>query len=93
MSTALNEYYEANKERYLDGLFHLLRIPSISTLPEHKPDIQHAAEFLAGDLREMGMKSVEIIAGIDASTITSLGEWKLVIPLAESTMASSGRCS
>ena len=34
-----------------------------------------------------------IIAGIEASTITSLGEWKLVIPLAESTIASSGRCS
>ena len=34
-----------------------------------------------------------IIAGIDASTMTSLGEWKLVMPLAESTIASSGRCS
>ena len=34
-----------------------------------------------------------IIAGMEASTITSLGEWKLVIPLAESTMANSGRCS
>jgi len=31
------------------------------------------------------------MAGIDASTITSLGEWKLVIPLAESTIAISGR--
>ena len=34
-----------------------------------------------------------IIAGIEASTMTSLGEWKLVMPLAESTIASSGRCS
>ena len=34
-----------------------------------------------------------IIAGIDASTITSLGEWKFEMPLAESTIASSGRCS
>ncbi|SHV36532.1 Uncharacterised protein [Mycobacteroides abscessus subsp. abscessus] len=34
-----------------------------------------------------------IMAGIEASTITSLGEWKFEIPLAESTMASSGRCS
>ena len=34
-----------------------------------------------------------IMAGIDASTITSFGEWKLVMPLAESTMASAGRCS
>jgi hypothetical protein len=36
---------------------------------------------------------MRIIAGIEASTITSLGEWKLVMPLAESTIASSGRCS
>ena len=34
-----------------------------------------------------------IIAGIEASTMTSLGEWKFEMPLAESTMASSGRCS
>ena len=39
MSTSLFDYYEANKERHLDGLLQLLRIPSISTLPEHKPDI------------------------------------------------------
>ena len=34
-----------------------------------------------------------IIAGMEASTITSLGEWRLVIPLAESTIANAGRCS
>jgi hypothetical protein len=36
---------------------------------------------------------MRIIAGIEASTMTSLGEWKLEMPLAESTIASSGRCS
>jgi hypothetical protein len=36
---------------------------------------------------------LRIIAGIEASTMMSFGEWKLVTPLAESTMASSGRCS
>ena len=34
-----------------------------------------------------------IIAGIEASTITSLGECRLVIPFAESTIANSGLCS
>ena len=34
-----------------------------------------------------------IMAGIEASTITSLGACRLVMPLAESTIASSGRCS
>ena len=40
---------------------------------------------------------VRIIAGIDASTMTSLGTWRLVIPLSELTIASFGpsarRCS
>ncbi len=55
MSTALFDYYESNRERHLEGLLQLLRIPSISTLPEHKPDVQRAAEFLANEFREMGM--------------------------------------
>ena len=63
MANAILNYYEANKDRYLEGLKSLLRIPSVSTLPEHKPDIRRAAEFLASDLREMGMKGVEIIEG------------------------------
>ena len=75
MSTALFDYYEANKQRHLDGLLQLLRIPSISTLPEHKPDIQRAAEFLAQEFREMGMKSVEIIAGKEGQNPLVYAEW------------------
>ncbi len=55
------EYYQANRQQFLDGLINLLKIPSISTLPEHRPDIRRAVEFLAGELRNMGMKNVEII--------------------------------
>jgi hypothetical protein len=36
---------------------------------------------------------LRIIAGIEASTMMSFGEWKLVMPRAESTIASSGRYS
>ena len=63
MATTIFEYYHENRDRFLQGLTNLLKIPSISTLPEHKPDIQRAAEFLANEFREMGMKNVEIIAG------------------------------
>jgi len=75
MSTTLYDYYEANKERHLDGLLQLLRIPSISTLPEHNPNIQRAAEFLANELREMGMKSVEIIEGKPGQHPLVYAEW------------------
>jgi acetylornithine deacetylase/succinyl-diaminopimelate desuccinylase-like protein len=75
MSTALYDYYQTNRERHMDGLLQLLRIPSISTLPEHKPDIRRAAEFLANELREMGMKNVEIIAGKENQHPLVYGEW------------------
>lgn len=47
---------EAARER----LFDLLRIPSISTMPEHKGDVQKAAEWLRDQLVELGM-TVQII--------------------------------
>src|SRR5579862_80634 len=75
MSTSLYDYYEANKQQHLDGLLQLLRIPSISTLPEHKSDIQRAAEFLANELREMGMKTVEIIDGKPGQHPLVYAEW------------------
>ena len=42
----------------LEGLKTFLRIPSISTLPEHKPDIRRAAEFCLDELQRAGMNSV-----------------------------------
>src|SRR5262249_57138272 len=39
-----------------------LRIPSISTLPEHKPDIRRAAEFARAELQAAGL-SAEFIEG------------------------------
>src|SRR5450759_1237544 len=39
----------------LEQLKELLRIPSISALPEHKPDIQQAADFIEAALIRAGM--------------------------------------
>ncbi len=50
-----------NAARFLDELKALLRIPSVSTLPEHKGDVEKAAEWVAADLRRMGMEHVELI--------------------------------
>jgi len=41
----IKTYIEANKERFLDELFGLLRIPSISSLSDHKNDMVKAAEY------------------------------------------------
>jgi acetylornithine deacetylase/succinyl-diaminopimelate desuccinylase-like protein len=40
----LKQYIETNKERFLEELFSLLRIPSISSISEHKPDMLKCAE-------------------------------------------------
>jgi len=61
MPAALNTFVEENRDRFLDELKEFLRIPSVSTLPEHQGDIQRAAEFVAEGLRKAGLENVEII--------------------------------
>ena len=56
-------YYEINHDTFLEGLKTFLRIPSISTLPENKPDIRQAAEFVLGEFRAAGLQNAELIEG------------------------------
>ena len=56
-------YYVEHQYDFLEGLKTFLRIPSISTLSEHKPDIRRAAEFARNELRAAGMTSAELIEG------------------------------
>ncbi|WP_261131347.1 dipeptidase [Bacillus sp. Marseille-Q3570] len=46
---------------YIEQLKEFLKIPSISTLPEHKGDVRKAAEWLAASLEEIGMENIETI--------------------------------
>jgi acetylornithine deacetylase/succinyl-diaminopimelate desuccinylase-like protein len=55
-------FARANHPRFLEELKALLRIPSISTLPEHKKDVKAAADWLAAELKRIGMENVEVIA-------------------------------
>ena len=61
MSQATDSYIRANEQRFLDELKDLLRIPSISTAPEHKADTHRAAESVAAHLRAAGLENVEVI--------------------------------
>src|SRR6185437_2296934 len=54
-------YYEQQRETYVKELKELLRIPSISTLSEHKKDIRAAAEWVRDRLANAGLQSVELI--------------------------------
>src|ERR1700691_5323283 len=61
MSKTTDAFVEQNHDRLLEELKEFLRIPSISTLPEHRGDIDRAAEFVANGLRTVGMENVEIV--------------------------------
>ena len=54
------EYQEKNKERFLNELLELLRIPSISARSEHKPDMQKCAEAVKQGLLTAGVDKAEI---------------------------------
>jgi acetylornithine deacetylase/succinyl-diaminopimelate desuccinylase-like protein len=56
-------YYTDHQADFLEGLKSFLRIPSISTLSEHKPDIRRAAEFARDELHAAGMTASELIEG------------------------------
>jgi len=55
------EFAKANGERFVEELKALLRIPSVSTAPEHVGDVRKAAEFVADGLRKVGMENVRLI--------------------------------
>ena len=55
-------YARENQQRFLNELKDLLRIPSVSTLEEHKPDVRRAAEFVATELERIGFENMEVIA-------------------------------
>ncbi len=61
MSSAAITYARENQKRFLEELKDLLRIPSVSTAEEHKPDILKAADMVANDLKRIGFEHVEII--------------------------------
>ena len=54
-------HIESKCDENLNELKELLRIPSVSTKSEHKPDIERAARWVAEKLRAAGLENVEIV--------------------------------
>ncbi len=57
----LNNYIEKNKQRFLDELFELIRVPSISAKPENKPDMIKTAGLLRDALLEAGADEARVM--------------------------------
>ena len=61
MDAQLDTYLRDAEPRQLAELQEWLRIPSISTLSEHKKDVRRAAEWLVEMLRQAGLENAAII--------------------------------
>jgi len=57
----IQAYIDTHKDRFLQELFGLIRIPSISSEKEHREDMIRAADFWKKALKEAGAEHVELI--------------------------------
>ena len=62
MSKAWKTYQEKNKERFLNEMMELLRIPSVSAKSEHKEDMLKCAEAVKKSLLDAGCDKAEVMA-------------------------------
>lgn len=58
---ALTQYLENNRDRFVEDLKAILRIPSVSADPAYKADVRRCAEHLAGHLKAIGMTTAEVV--------------------------------
>lgn len=56
----INNYIEENKDRFLEELFGLISIPSISSIKSHQPDMRRAAEYLKELLLKSGADKADV---------------------------------
>ena len=68
------EYAHNHKKEFLKTYEEILAIPSVSTDQEHQPDIQRAAEWIAVQLRDLGMENVQLYS-TDTEHPIVYGEW------------------
>ena len=56
----IKEYINDNKDRFINELLELLRIPSISADPAYKKDVLNCADEVAKYMKNAGAENIEI---------------------------------
>ena len=56
----IKSYIENNKKKFLDELFELIRIPSISAIKDYDKELRKAATFLKNQFDNLGLENCEI---------------------------------
>jgi acetylornithine deacetylase/succinyl-diaminopimelate desuccinylase-like protein len=72
LQTAL-AYAESHREFFLNQLCDFLRLPSVSTLPEHRADIWQTADWLVHEMARIGLHKARIIE--TSGHPVAYGEW------------------
>ena len=67
------QYAHQQRERFLRELQEFVAIPSVSTLSEHKGDMERAADWVANQMRAAGLEHVAILP--TAGHPVAFGEW------------------
>ena len=57
----VDRFLEQNRDRFLDELLEILKIPSISSLPQHREDVRRTALFLKQHLETIGLEHVQLV--------------------------------
>ncbi len=87
--TSARDYARDHAQDFRQQLFELIRIPSISTEPDRSADVRRAAEWIADEMRQIGINHVELMetgghpvvygdwlgAGADAPTVLFYGHY------------------
>lgn len=70
---AYDRYLKEHQETHLQELFEFLRIPTVSALSEHKQDIRRGAEWVAAQMKKVGLTRAEVIPTAGHPLV--YGEW------------------
>jgi acetylornithine deacetylase/succinyl-diaminopimelate desuccinylase-like protein len=73
MLDATLDYLSTHRPHFLNQLTEFLRIPSISTLPQHRPDVERAAQWLAADMQRIGLHRVAVLP--TTGNPVAYGQW------------------
>ena len=75
MEQAWERYLNDHEADHLDALVDYLRIPSVSALPEHRADIDRAAEWTAEAIRRAGFPEVQVLPSVGLPVV--VGRWRV----------------
>jgi acetylornithine deacetylase/succinyl-diaminopimelate desuccinylase-like protein len=68
-----HDYAATHFDRFRQQLYELIRIPSVSTQPQREADVHRAAEWIAEDMRRIGLNRVEVLSTGGHPVV--YGEW------------------